>query len=67
MHQWKETDATTTTTSWTRAGQTSADDVGAEAINLTASMSGDRMTVGHESSVSVHECQFDELMKTQAH
>ena len=67
IQQWKETDTTTTATSWTYAGQTSADNIGNEAINLTVSMSGDRVTVGHEGSVSVYECQFDELMKAWAH
>ena len=62
--QWKELDATTTATSWTYAGQMSANNVGDEAINLTVSMSDDRVTVGHKGSVSVYECQSDELMKT---
>ena len=60
-YQW-EGGAADTTTSWTDIGQISGNNV--EAIDLTASMSGDRIAIGFKGSVSVCEYQFDDIVNT---
>jgi len=65
IYQWEDhfdiannsqtVNATTTTTSWTGIGQIKGVDV----VALSASMTGDRVTIGYNDSVYVYEHEFN--------